>query len=509
MLDKMLASFVIDLADEPTQTSPRQRFERDWRSWMAALFPDLEHFAAHHEWFWERVWGIKQGERPRPIVAIWGRGGAKSSSAELATVALGATERRKYVIYVSDSQEQADKHLDAIASVLESSQIERHYPGMASRGVNKYGSSRGWRRNRLVTKSGFVVDAFGLDTGARGVKFEFQRPDGIVLDDIDGLGDSSTATGKKIHTLTHTLLPAGSADLAIIAIQNLIIADGIFARLAPDAETPATFLADREVSGPIPAIWNLTYEQDDAGRVRITGGEPSWDGQPIDLCQQQINDWGIDAFLGEAQHLPRMRGEKVFDRAWWDGKNRYSEEDIVRPLNPSWGEYRVIDWDTAETLGATSAYSAAIVSEVRRQPDGSYKLYVRDILRDRVLFPALMDLLYGTAEHWNQDARLHEVWVELKSSGMQVFQQGQADGRLRAAGVDLRGIQPTQSKELRAHAASPRCREGRVLLPEDAPWLASALREIAEFPHAPQLDRVDALSQQINRLSHLIAPPLP
>ena len=506
LFDTMCLSFGAGLWDD--DISLRRDFDRTWQTWMDKLFPDLEHFAAHHAWFWERVWDITPNVRPEPTIAIWGRGGAKSSSAEIATAALGAMGRRKYALYVSGTQEQADKHLDAIGAILESATIERAYPGMANRAVNKYGSSRGWRRNRLTTASGFVVDAVGLQTGTRGVKFESQRPDLMILDDVDELTDTPEATEKKIHTLTHTLLPAGSSDLAVIAIQNVIIPDGIFARLSPDAEEPATFLADRQVSGPIPAVWNLTYQQDERGRVTITGGEPSWLGQSKELAQQQINDWGIDAFLGEAQHQPRLRGEKVFDRAWWTGKNRYTTDDLVRPLNPSWGEYRMVDWDTAETLGTTSAYSAAIVSEVRRQGDGKFKLYVREVWRDRLLFPQLMDAVYELAHRWNADARLHDVWVELKSSGVQVFQQAQSDGKLRANGIDIRGSQPHQSKELRAHGASPRCREGRVLLPEDAPWVDSFLSELTTFPQSPQADRVDAFSQQINRLSQLIAPPL-
>jgi hypothetical protein len=66
-------------------------FEADWRVWMDELFPDLEHFADHHAWFWQRVWDIEPGVRPSPTVALWARGGAKSSSAEMACVALGVS----------------------------------------------------------------------------------------------------------------------------------------------------------------------------------------------------------------------------------------------------------------------------------------------------------------------------------------------------------------------------------------------------------------------------------
>ncbi len=488
----------------PQPHVPR-RFESDWQLWMARLFPDLEHFAAHHAWFWERVWDITPNVRPEPTVAIWGRGGGKSQSAEMATVALGAMGRRKYALYCSGNQEQADKHLDSIAAMLESSVIERDYPGMANRAVNKYGSSRGWRRNRLTTASGFVVDAVGLQTGTRGVKFENQRPDLMILDDVDELTDTLEATEKKIHTLTHTLLPAGSPDLAVIAIQNVIIPDGIFARLSPDAEEPATFLADREVSGPIPAVWNLAYAQDDRGRVTITGGESSWDGQPLTLAQQQINDWGIDAFLGEAQHQPRLRGAKVFDRAWWQGRARYDAGDEMGLRRTLATGMRFIDWDTAETLGDGSAYSACTVGELHQRGDG-HVLRVREVWRAKLTFPQLMEAIYNKAEEWNVDGNLYEVAVENASSGVQVFQVAQAEGRLERMNVYLRPVPVRQSKEVRAQGASRFCQTGRVELPENASWLPMFMAELLAFPQSIHKDMVDSFTQQVNRMEYQIAP---
>src|SRR5919198_5569739 len=72
--------------------------EADWRAWLLTLLPEYVSdpqgrpvpFAAHHEALWDWVWAIRRGVRPRPFVAIWPRGGAKSTSAELACVALGA-----------------------------------------------------------------------------------------------------------------------------------------------------------------------------------------------------------------------------------------------------------------------------------------------------------------------------------------------------------------------------------------------------------------------------------
>lgn len=151
----------------------------DWEAWLREhVLPDnAAPFAPHHVEFWEWVWAIRPGVRPTPFLGVWARGGAKSSSAEMAVVALAAARARKYVLYVSGTQDQADDHVANIGDILESSRIAKAYPDLGERAVNKFGSSKGWRRQRLRTASGFTVDALGLDTSARGIKLEDQRPD--------------------------------------------------------------------------------------------------------------------------------------------------------------------------------------------------------------------------------------------------------------------------------------------------------------------------------------------
>src|SRR5512138_3307539 len=187
----------------------------DWRAWLRQKFPSYvtADFASRHVELWEWVDSIQKGIRPPPFVAIWGRGGAKSTSAELSVVRVGEKQTRRYVWYISSTQDKADKHVESIAAMLENSGAER--------AVGKYGNSKGWRRERLRTSTGLTVDALGLDTGTRGAKVEDQRPDMIILDDVDENEDSVQTTLKKIDLITKSILPAGSNDCAVLFIQNL------------------------------------------------------------------------------------------------------------------------------------------------------------------------------------------------------------------------------------------------------------------------------------------------
>jgi hypothetical protein len=207
------------------------------------------------------------------------------------------------------TQAQADDHVSTIGSLLESPRLARAYPDMASRLVGKYGHSQGWRRNRLRTRSRFTVDALGLDTAARGAKLEMTRPDFICFDDVDSSTDSLDTIQRKITLLSRDLLPAGSADCAVLGIQNLIHPDGLFARLI---DGRAEFLQDRVISGPIPALEGLTYVLRD-GRYVITGGTPTWAGQDVARCQALMDTIGLTAFRIECQHEATNQRGGMFD----------------------------------------------------------------------------------------------------------------------------------------------------------------------------------------------------
>lgn len=283
----------------------------DWAGWIAALAPGYlwPPYAAYHAEFWAWVWAIEQDQSARPFVAVWPRGFAKSTSVEVAVAALAARGTRRYAIYCSATQDQADGHVANVAKILEAPAFARAYSDAASRSVGKYGASDGWRRNRLRTRSGFTVDAIGLDTAARGIKVSTElgtyRPDLIVCDDVDELFDAPGTVAKKETSITKSLLPARAAHAAVLVAQNLIHANGIVARLA---DGRADYLADRIVSGPHPAIAGLVTEQRD-GRAAIVAGESTWPAKTIADLQAEMNELGESAFRSEKQHeVDRLEG---------------------------------------------------------------------------------------------------------------------------------------------------------------------------------------------------------
>ena len=321
-----------------------------WRAWLETLFPShvAGGFAHRHTELWEWAWAIEQGIRPRPFVGIWPREGGKSTSAELAAVAIGARDIRPYIWYVRETQDQADGSVTNIMDLLESASIEKYHPQMAERELGKYGRPRAWRRQQIRTASGLTIDAIGLDTARRGARVKENRPGFIIFDDIDSKHDSLRKTRKKIETITTSLLPAGSQDVAVLAIQNLIIPQGVFARLAGVADEQADFLADRIVSGPYPAINDLEVEQRN-GRFYITAGTPTWNGQDLAVCQGNIDSWGYASFLQEAQHEVDAPLGGIWDHVEFQRIDWADAPDIVR--GAVWVDPAVTSTDQSDAMG--------------------------------------------------------------------------------------------------------------------------------------------------------------
>ena len=57
------------------------------------------------------------------------------------------------------------------------------------------------------------------------------------------------------------------------------------------------------------------------------------------------------------------------------------------------------------------------------------------------------------------------------------------------------GINPDRSKETRMEAQSAKIADGRVFLPEDAPWKGEFREELLAFPAGSFTDQVDSMSQ--------------
>lgn len=344
----------------------------DWKSAVEELFPRYarKRFSVHHERFWDMVWNIKQDQYHPPIGLFLPRGHAKSTSMEMATVLLGAMGRRKFVVYCCETQDRANEHVaDNIRGMLESEEFRKHFPEVGIPKVGLYGQQRGWRQEQLVCGNGFTVRALGFDGAMRGIKIEGYRPDLIILDDIDKVDDNTEMVLKKEKVLTKSIIPAKAPECLIIFGQNLIHPQSIATKIA---RRSAKYLRKTIKIGPVPAIENFTYEEDEDGDVVITGGEPTWPEQmDLDACQAAIDEMGLPAFLTECQQeVDEMAAGSIYPM-WKETHNVITRSEFLKVFPEFLDEqhrFRVpLGWSASvgHDWGATKKHPATMSLWVR------------------------------------------------------------------------------------------------------------------------------------------------
>lgn len=295
-----------------------------WAKWLVEVLPEtfvprsgiFVPFSDYHRDFWEWTWSIEPGEPTEAFLPVWPRDAGKSSNAEAAVVYLAGEKKRKYAIYSADSQPRADEHLGNVSALLERPGVQQRYPELCDKALTQWGAAKGWRVGLLRCANGFSAASAGLDKAVRGTRLEDQRPDLLVLDDVDSDHDSARAVEKKEKTITSALLPAGDrGTLAVIFAQNLVHDNSVMAHIL---DGKADFLRDRRVSGPHPAILDMKVEEkiDEQGKrlYHITEGTPTWDGMGLEVCESIINQIGLRAFRAEHQHERGAKAGALWDR---------------------------------------------------------------------------------------------------------------------------------------------------------------------------------------------------
>lgn len=203
------------------------------------------------------------------------------------------------------------------------------------------------------------------------------------------------------------------------------------------------------------------------------------------------------------QANPQAAGGATFKREWWNN-NRFDAGDMgkVRTCVARWHS-----WDTALSKEDTAAYSAITVGEL--WPD--YRLTIREVWRDRLGFPDLVDAITRFAKRDNYDKKLRGIIIEDKASGTSAVQTLKSSIAENWLSDLITPFMPTTDKIQRGKQASVWCSNGSVMLPHPSdyvPWLSDFENELFSFPGSTFKDQVDAFDQLIIYCENLLAEGL-
>ncbi len=236
------------------------------------------------------------------------------------------------------------------------------------------------------------------------------------------------------------------------------------------------------------------------GEIDLLGREPgeyltSARGRTTEDWDLKKKEVGSRSWNALYQGRPSPLSGDLFDKSWW------REYDAPRWVERDDGSFWVIgadevlmSWDMAFKDTDSSDY-------VCGQIWARYGLqaFLIDQVHDRLSFVETRKAVRRLAAKWPQAI---VKLVEDKANGTAVINS------LSSTVSGLIPVEPEGSKYARAAAVSPFAEAGQLWLPspEVAPWVGGFIEEHASFPHGANDDRVDAMSQAINRM--LLAPIL-
>jgi predicted phage terminase large subunit-like protein len=194
-------------------------------------------------------------------------------------------------------------------------------------------------------------------------------------------------------------------------------------------------------------------------------------------------DMGSAEFSAQYQQCPVPVEGRMVNLDWF---RPYNQEPVI-----GMNDKLIISWDTAMSSSELSNYSACVIGVVKGE-----SIYILQVLRDRLDFPALRRKVIEIYRRWQPAARNCSLLIENKGSGQSLIQQ------LQHERIPVVAIQPEGDKIMRLSRNTPRIEGGCVYLPFIAPWLEDFELEIAAFPGGAHDDQVDAFSQLLDRVYH-------
>lgn len=175
--DNIFNSTPVDKSETLEQQRKRiAKLEAEPEDWFKYYFPKYAYAepALFHKKATKRVVDNPEWYEVR----AWSRELAKSTRTMMEVLYLTLTKRKRYVLLISNSKDNATRLLAPYMSNLEANQ----------RIINDYGKQQGygqWTVDEFLTRSGIGFRALGAGQSPRGSRNEEARPDVLIFDDID------------------------------------------------------------------------------------------------------------------------------------------------------------------------------------------------------------------------------------------------------------------------------------------------------------------------------------
>jgi len=232
--------------------------------------------------FHRDIYELYQDDTLTEVAIAAPRGHAKSSITDEVFLAWAIINKKfNFGLLISDTFSQAVLFLDGLKSEFEGNDRLRFFYGDLT--------SEKWSESQIVV-NGIMIMAIGAGQKVRGLKYRGNRPDLIVIDDLenDELVQSQERRDKLERWFNGALLPARSKSGRIIMIGTILHYSSLLAKIVLDPNNYSSFktkLYKAEMDGK--ALWEEHMNLEELAKKKAEYMEK---GQGFLFYNEYMND---------------------------------------------------------------------------------------------------------------------------------------------------------------------------------------------------------------------------
>lgn len=447
--------------------------------------------------FHMELWDLCCSDDPKVAVGA-PRGHAKSTSVTHSyVIACLVMRERRFVLIVSDTEEQSAEFIGDIKREFSDNELLRDLYGIESlvrdQTTDAIVKFRDGHMCRIIGK--------GSEQKVRGRKWRGTRPDLIVCDDLENeeLVSSALRREKLKKWFFGSVLPVGSSGAKIRVVGTIMHFDSLLNNLVipKDADGSTTTyeegvdrtpLRDLYRGAWVSAIYRAHPSESDFSEVLWPDRVPE---EKLRSIQQDYIRQGMpEVYAAEYLNNP-ISTENAFFR----------EQDFlpIENFKSEWGRYGSAD------LAISERNRAAFTVIYAGGPGDDRVLEVRDRRKGRWSSDKIIEEIFSVVVRWG----IRDFFLESENIAKAIGPQIYEEMRRRSVYFTIHPMQPSKDKQQRASPLQAMMRAGMVRFDTGSDWYADCRNELLRFPKGPFKDDADALGLLAAGIQLMVEPSTP
>lgn len=372
--------------------------------------------------------------------------------------------QRKFVVIISQTQEQAKQHFGNLKKELETNELLRADLG-PFRQEDEWNSC-----SLIIPKYNAKIIAVSKEQSFRGAKHGRHRPDLIIVDDIEDLNSVKSEDSRRstYNWFNSEVLPLRAENTKTILIGNLLHEDSLIKRLAGQIE-----------SGARSGVYRQFPLLDENDQIAWPGKYPNLEA--VEAERKKIGD--KFAWLREYLLIIADDQEPVIEPNWI----QYYQEvpEILRSQGYAFAGGVDLAVSEREKSDFTAIVCCKIIGDGEKQ-----KIYIlSNPINSKMRLPVTIENICTIVESWKTTSN-HKFYIE------EVGTQRGLTQILEEKNVKAVGVSPGRNdKRTRLSLVSDWIRSGKVLFPEHG--AEQLMKQILDFSLTGHDDLVDAFTTLI------------